>query len=33
MSRAEGTFDIDRFDAREPHDDRDGVALTRAHIR
>ena len=28
MSRAEGTFDIDRFDAQEPHDDRGGVAET-----
>ena len=32
MSRAEGTFDIDRFDTQDPHDDRDGVKLARAHI-
>jgi hypothetical protein len=32
MSRAEGTFDIDRFDTQPPHDDRQGVALARAHI-
>jgi Protein of unknown function (DUF3224) len=32
MSRAEGTFDIDRFDAEQPHDDRDGVKLAHAHI-
>ena len=32
MTRAEGTFDIDRFDTQEPHDDRDGVTLARAHI-
>jgi hypothetical protein len=32
MSRAEGTFDIDSFDAQDPHDDRDGVQLARARI-
>ena len=32
MSRAEGTFDIDRFDTQPPHDDREGVTLARAHI-
>jgi Protein of unknown function (DUF3224) len=32
MSRAEGIFDIDRFDAKDPHEDRDGVALARAYI-
>ena len=32
MTRAEGTFSVDRFDAEAPHDDRDGVKLTRAHI-
>jgi Protein of unknown function (DUF3224) len=32
MSRAEGTFGIDRFDAEQPHDDREGVKLARAHI-
>ena len=32
MSTAEGTFDIDRFDTQPPHDDREGVALARAHI-
>ena len=32
MPRAEGSFDIDRFDSRDPHDDRDGLTLTRAHI-
>ncbi len=32
MSRAEGTFDLDRFDAEPPHEDRDGVSLARAHI-
>jgi len=32
MPRARGTFVIDRFDTAEPHDDRDGVRLTRAHI-
>jgi hypothetical protein len=32
MTRAEGTFDIDRFDTQGPHDDRDGVTLARAHI-
>jgi len=30
--RAEGTFDIDRFDTQEPYDDREGVQLARAHI-
>jgi len=32
MSRAAGTFDIDRFDTDDPHDEREGVALARAHI-
>jgi hypothetical protein len=32
MPRARGTFDVDRFDTEEPHDQRDGVSLTRAHI-
>ncbi|MGO8687849.1 MAG: DUF3224 domain-containing protein [Candidatus Dormibacteria bacterium] len=32
MPRAQGAFDIDRFDSAEPHDHRDGVTLTRAHI-
>ena len=32
MSTAEGTFDIDRFDTQDPHDNRDGVTLARAHI-
>ena len=32
MSRAEGTFDIDRFDTKDPYEDRDGVKLARAHI-
>jgi hypothetical protein len=32
MPRAQGTFEIDRFDTAEPHDQRDGVTLTRAHI-
>jgi hypothetical protein len=32
MGKAEGTFDIDRFDTHDPHDDRDGVELARAHI-
>ena len=32
MPRAEGTFDIDRFDTEKPHDVEDGVTLTRAHI-
>jgi hypothetical protein len=32
MSRAEGTFDIDRFDTKDPYEDRDGVQLARAHI-
>jgi Protein of unknown function (DUF3224) len=32
MTRAEGTFTIDRFDAEPPHDDHDGVQLARAHI-
>src|SRR5262249_21273141 len=32
MSRAAGTFDFDRFDTDDPHDERDGVALARAHI-
>lgn len=32
MPRAHGTFDIDRFGTAKPHDERDGVALTRAHV-
>jgi hypothetical protein len=32
MSRAQGTFDLDRLDNEPPHDDRDGVMLARAHI-
>jgi hypothetical protein len=32
MTTAAGTFDLDRFDAEQPHDDRDGVSLARAHI-
>lgn len=32
MTRAEGTFTIDRFDAEPPYDDQDGVKLARAHI-
>jgi hypothetical protein len=32
MSKAEGTFNLDRFDDEPPHDDRDGVQLARAHI-
>jgi Protein of unknown function (DUF3224) len=32
MSTAKGTFDIDRFDAQDPYEDRDGVRLARAHI-
>jgi hypothetical protein len=32
MARAAGSFDIDRFDSEEPHDSREGVTLTRAHI-
>ncbi|MGD1054404.1 MAG: DUF3224 domain-containing protein [Candidatus Dormibacteria bacterium] len=32
MPTAHGTFDIDRFDTEPPHDVRDGVTLTRAHI-
>jgi hypothetical protein len=32
MDRAEGTFDLDRFDDQPPYDDRDGVKLARAHI-
>ena len=32
MSTAEGTFGIDRFDTEQPHDERDGVKLARAHI-
>jgi hypothetical protein len=32
MSRAEGTFDLDRFDDKPPHDERDGVKLARARI-
>jgi Protein of unknown function (DUF3224) len=33
MSKAEGTFDIDRFDAQDPYEDRDGVQLARAPIK
>ena len=32
MQRAEGTFDLDRFDDEAPYDDREGVKLSRAHI-
>jgi Protein of unknown function (DUF3224) len=32
MRKAEGTFDLDRFDEESPHDERDGVRLARAHI-
>ena len=32
MPRAEGTFDMDRFDTEKPYDERDGVTLNRAHI-
>ena len=32
MPRAEGAFDIDRFDTEKPHDERDGVTLTRVHV-
>jgi hypothetical protein len=32
MTSAAGTFDIDRFDTEKPHDERDGVTLSRAHI-
>jgi len=32
MSHAEGTFDIDHFEAQKPHDSREGVQLARAHI-
>jgi Protein of unknown function (DUF3224) len=30
--RAEGAFNLDRFDDEAPYDDRDGVKLARAHI-
>jgi hypothetical protein len=32
MAKAEGTFNLDRFDAEDPYDDHDGVKLARAHI-
>src|ERR1700748_3166133 len=32
MAKAEGTFNLDRFDAEDPYDDHDGVKLSRAHI-
>jgi hypothetical protein len=32
MTTAAGTFSLDSFDAEQPHDDRDGIALARAHI-
>ncbi|HYA01324.1 MAG TPA: DUF3224 domain-containing protein [Candidatus Binatia bacterium] len=32
MATARGSFDITRFDSQEPHDDRDGLRLARAHI-
>jgi len=32
MPTAQGTFEIDRFDAEKPHDVDGGVTLTRAHI-
>jgi len=32
MRRAEGTFNLDRFDDEAPYEDREGVQLTRAHI-
>jgi hypothetical protein len=33
MRRAEGTFNLDRFDDEAPHDNREGVKLAQAHIR
>jgi len=30
MRRAEGTFNLDRFDDEAPYEDREGVQLTRA---
>jgi Protein of unknown function (DUF3224) len=32
IMRAEGTFNLDRFDDEAPYDDREGVQLSRAHI-
>jgi Protein of unknown function (DUF3224) len=32
MTRAAGTFNLDRFDAEPAYDDHDGVKLARAHI-
>lgn len=32
MRRAEGTFNLDRFDNEAPYDDWEGVQLARAHI-
>jgi Protein of unknown function (DUF3224) len=32
MTRAQGTFDLDRFDDEPPYDEKDGVKLARAHI-
>ncbi len=33
MRRAEGTFNLDRFDDEAPYDNREGVKLAPAHIR
>ncbi len=33
MRRAEGTFNLDRFDDEAPYDNREGVKLAQAHIR
>ena len=32
MRRAEGTFNLDRFDDEAPYDNREGVKLAPAHI-
>jgi hypothetical protein len=32
MAKAEGTFNLDRFDAEDPYDDQDGVKIARVHI-
>ena len=32
MAKAEGTFNLDRFEAEDPYDDHDGVKIARAHI-
>ena len=33
MRRAEGTFNLDRFDDEAPHDNREGVTLTQPVTR